>query len=169
MLIKLFDGGPVYSDTARPFCVNTPSLTSDCRSQSVSIGVVLYRFRTFTGPRCTWVPLTTGVRESRRSVSKQRALPGPSLLSRSHGAAFDVKRNIMSGETCISSYRCGYKGVGEGIKGCSQCQSHWTSDDSPQNKATVLLTSLGMCGLKPNTVFLSGSLLIDSIYNSRKL
>lgn len=133
---------------------NLPLQNAEC----VSIGAVRYLFKTFKGPCHTWVPGTAGERQLRRSVSEQRALPGPSLLCRSRRAAFDVKWNIMSGETSISSYHCGCKR-----------QSHWASEDSPQNKGMVLLTSLGMCGLKPNTVLLSGSPLIDSIYNSRKL
>lgn len=75
----------------------------------------------------------------------------------------------MSGETSSSSYHCGYKGAAVVGRGVFHARADWATEDSPQNKGTVLLTSFGMCGLKPNTVFLSGSPLVDSIYNSRKL
>lgn len=86
-------------------------------AERVSIGAVRYLFKAFflTGPMPYLGPLwPRGVRQLRRSVSEQRALPGPSLLSRSHGAAFDVKWNIMSGETSISSYHCGCQWLGWG-------------------------------------------------------
>lgn len=86
--------------------LNLPLHNPEC----VSIGAVWYLFKAFTGPCHTWVPVTAGVRQLRRSVSEQRALPGPSLLSCSRGAAFDVSWNIMSGETSISNYHCGFKG-----------------------------------------------------------
>lgn len=183
LLIKLFDGGPVRSNTQRCclckyLCIDLPPHKIEC----VSIGVIWYHFGLLQAPLCRSRCNRRGLR---RYVIAAQAVTNSELfpMLRDERLTMNCRPLLVCTAALWSSVWCRViynvcwtvhlrlPREHVPVTMCDLClwvcvwlwggvvssvPKPLVNEDSPHNKRTVLLTSLGMCGLKLNTGLLSG-------------